>query len=510
MNKTQFKSFNVKPRKKIKNHVASTLFHGVVKKNNDTLNVKTTLFEVYKEFVNESSIHGIKYISLAKTRLERIFWIFVLVVSILSAVLLANQFYTRHQEANMRTLVIDNQYPAWKIPIPAITICHPNIVSRSRVQDFLSSNKNFTLPDGLTMNDFMDSLKQLRNVYHPTIKNQMKLKNLHDILVVNNISLKEFMSIASPQCEDFIVACRYEGKMKNCKTLIKRSLITTGYCCSFNYHYNNDPSRQFVQPDIYSFNYGERFIISIMAKGLHQDDRITSDYLGDGFKIIIHNKYSYPGTLSQEFITSMNIEVITRLYARRLTASKNVLDSPVQERKCFKNLNKNIPYKMENCLIKCREKVQKEECGCLPFYASTIYSNDTICTLLDIPCLAKIKIKVLTLNPDSCGCYPDCEEDTFTVDTTSLSMDVTQLNPSAFYQASKNYTHATAIHITFSEQTCMLQRREIVLSWINLVSSLGGVFSLFLGCSFISLFEMIYFFGYFIWKISRKKKGKKK
>lgn len=64
MNRPKLRNINVQPRRKI------PVFYGIVERN-DKPTVKKTLESVYKEFVNESSIHGVKYIATAKTRLER-------------------------------------------------------------------------------------------------------------------------------------------------------------------------------------------------------------------------------------------------------------------------------------------------------------------------------------------------------------------------------------------------------------------------------------------------------
>lgn len=65
-----------------------------------------------------------------------------MILSIVAATSLAEQFYERHKSGNMRTLVVTNQYPSWLVELPAMTFCHPSLVAMQRVNQYLDTHKN--------------------------------------------------------------------------------------------------------------------------------------------------------------------------------------------------------------------------------------------------------------------------------------------------------------------------------------------------------------------------------
>ncbi|KAI4498236.1 hypothetical protein M0802_006722 [Mischocyttarus mexicanus] len=250
----------------------------------------------------------------------------------------------------------------------------------------------------------------------------------------------------------------------------------------------------------YSFNFGSRYIMSFLMKPLPTNDRISSIINGDGMKILIHEKYTYPGSTSFQFIASTGQEIIAKLDPTALSSSTEILNLPTTVRGCYmaKSPNKNHRYRADNCFIHCREAITRKLCGCVPFSASVMETNTDlrICNLTHISCLARITLQTytLTLQDSECDCLPDCEKISYKVAVTKLPMSAIQYSPGKFYKAAAQISNATILHVTYAKHSATFERRELVLSWINLISSLGGVFSLFLGCSFISLVEIFYFF----------------
>jgi acid-sensing ion channel, other len=103
----------------------------------------------------------------------------------------------------------------------------------------------------------------------------------------------------------------------------------------------------------------------------------------------------------------------------------------------------NGEYNYADCMVKCKLKSVIALCKCKPFNLPNDYSDMKVadfpyCSLADIPCINKYRIKWLTYRPrdivvglereieDSLSChqcYPLCSSSSYMVDTTS-----TQLN----------------------------------------------------------------------------------
>ncbi|XP_074103568.1 sodium channel protein Nach-like [Cotesia typhae] len=495
--------------------------------------VCNTISETYKEFAAISTVHGLKYTVHVKSTWGKIFWTLVIILSVISATQLAQKFYIRHKAANMRTLVISNQYPSWYFSFPAITYCHSTIASLHRIEEALTTG-TIRWPKDYTLQDLIKNLVFLREALIPTNRYPNQTQRLQRFLNANNFSLLELFKIVSLPCEDFIVLCRFEMEITPCEELLTSTLTPYGLCCSYNYaRYNGEerysynllifttqmliqysltyllPHRYKNLPEFRSPDFGMDFTLSVLVKSYPKEDRLSFSMFGQGTKIIIHERNTYPGPSAQEFVAGFRQEVIGAFKGTQLIVSQEIRDLPVEERDCCMSKPDSL-YRADNCYVKCREKIIRNYCDCVPFYASIIYSNDTICNLTHVPCLVEHKSKYEDLNfrDKQCGCKPDCEGTTFKVSTSSLDFIAAEHNPADFYQTSLEYKNPTAIHIGYASLTFMLQSRELVLSWINLVSSLGDVFSLFLGCSFVSIFEFFYYLGYLMWKLTRKKKPK--
>lgn len=52
----------------------------------------------------------------------------------------------------------------------------------------------------------------------------------------------------------------------------------------------------------------------------------------------------------------------------------------------------------------------------------------------------------------------------------------------------------TSLYVYFKDLNCIRYRRDLYMSWDGLFASFGGIFSLCLGGSILSLVEMAYFF----------------
>ncbi|XP_063978470.1 sodium channel protein Nach-like [Diachasmimorpha longicaudata] len=466
------------------------------------------LADVYNEFTHECSIHGLRYTGRHKSSLGRIFWLLVIAGSVISAGVLAQKFYLRHKQATMRTLVISSQYPAWKIPLPALTICHPNVASRYRLQQYQNEGKTIKMPYGIKLEQFMKDLEFIQEMYIPTNHFQNSMARLNTVMVYNNLTISKFLTILSPPCDDFFIRCKVHDEIKGCDEFVRISRTVYGLCCSFNYAFGKGYRRWILNQEAYSHSFGNNYIFSVILKSFGPEDRISGLTYGDGVRVLIHDSHTYPGPSAREVIARQGSEMIAYIYGHVLTVSPEVLNLPREERDCRSAKTDDGIYRLDNCVTACHEKLFRSYCNCVPYYASYIEEKETVCNFTHISCLSKVKARILQtpIREKPCNCLPTCDGTSFTVVTTVVPMIAAKYSPSPFYdQIGTKYPNATAIHITFPRQTGMIFRRDLVLSWINLVSSLGGVFSLFLGCSFISVFEILYFMVYYIIKVIKSR-----
>ena len=184
----------------------------------------------------------------------------------------------------------------------------------------------------------------------------------------------------------------------------------------------------------YSVNFGARFILSFLIKSHGPEDRVSSRMYGDGVKVLIHERYTYPGPMTLEFVAATGQETVARLYGRYLTASPEVLAMKPEERDCKKSISRTDRYRADNCYMKCRDNNFLRSCGCLPFFSLAMEEGKTVCNVSHITCLSRIyrEASAVSLRDAQCNCLPDCESTIFSLVTTTLPFNAPQFNPSEF------------------------------------------------------------------------------
>lgn len=171
-------------------------------------------------------------------------------------------------------------------------------------------------------------------------------------------------------------------------------------------------------------------------RSLPSHDRMSSITYGDGIKVLIHEKHTYPGPTAFEFIAGSGQETIAKLYPTALISSSEILSLPTTIRGCYmtRPSQKKYRYRADNCYVRCRETIIRKLCGCIPFSASIMKTGVGICNLTHISCLARITLQTytLTLQDPECDCLPDCESTSYKVAVTTLPMSAIQYSPGKF------------------------------------------------------------------------------
>jgi acid-sensing ion channel, other len=90
-----------------------------------------TVKDLFVDYANHSTIHGISYIAeQGRSWFERIWWILVVCISVFGCGKLILDAW------NISPIIIsftDKPMPIWQIPFPAITICPFNFVHTDRI-----------------------------------------------------------------------------------------------------------------------------------------------------------------------------------------------------------------------------------------------------------------------------------------------------------------------------------------------------------------------------------------
>ncbi|XP_053978590.1 sodium channel protein Nach-like isoform X2 [Hylaeus volcanicus] len=444
------------------------------------------------------------------------------------------QFMQRYDEDPTNTYIKDFDYPIFKMPFPAVTICPFSPIS---LQRRLKIMDGAILPENVTRELAMTFLKYGHHIMLPytPVKKYKHMDKLQMFLKENKWTVMDFVKNLKP-CEDVVEACWWSSERIDCNKFIKISLTSYGCCCSFNYLLEEFVGREKQQPNprpLASVDFGRRSGLKlVIKKDVLNDDDIGENELDE---VIVHHSMEFPGLNSNSYAVQKHREMQISIKGEAIIKPEGLdhLNSANQKVPvCIPgNINtlEYFPtYRYLNCYTNCRIKMMIRVCGCLPYIFSNIAEHYKIkrCGLKGLICIQEhskeISIDKDVIMPNfTCSCRAPCQE--LVYDSFPNSMYLTKTNASSSYihvseesavlrvfmnsqvfQITETLPAADEVYLlgndskqvpshTFTFEETIFYCRIFVYFYIS--ASIGGIFSLFLGCSFLSLVEIVYFGG---------------
>ncbi|XP_063918419.1 uncharacterized protein LOC135133829 [Zophobas morio] len=147
-----------------------------------------------------------------------------------------------------------------------------------------------------------------------------------------------------------------------------------------------------------------------------------------------------------------------------------------------------------------------------PYHETGTYPKTRICNLRDIHCLTEHRPLIMnsvpgfdfsTISPNHewgteqhvCKmCLPDCDYVDYSAESSSgiftRKYSSNQLN----LFGGVVIQHQSVVRVYFNDLVATKNRRDVVFSWHTLLAFYGGLLGLFIGFSFVSAVELVYFF----------------
>lgn len=214
------------------------------------------IVDALKGYCNTTGLHGFNYITRSNTtRGEKIFWIIVVIIAIITAIALVAVSSQWNSETPTVTVFESTHFSTWNIPFPAISICNFNKVSRRKamhqarilwVAGFYFQNSQHTnnsefylcrkKPANITVERLAKLFLLVLDFIEVTDRGKADYLTLGAILDENNMSTLELYEKLAPDCDEMLLRCVWKGTETRCDTLFQTSNSSIGICCSFNYH----------------------------------------------------------------------------------------------------------------------------------------------------------------------------------------------------------------------------------------------------------------------------------
>ncbi|CRL07762.1 CLUMA_CG020716, isoform A [Clunio marinus] len=435
-----------------------------------------------KTYFRATTLHGFAYLANKRNSLaEKIFGIFVLVVSIGCNIILVMKLFERIESnptimyrSNVATQVTD-------ISFPALTYCS------STLKDSSSRNTALVRTAWKLITD-NDTWEDVHTIQPEITKHISKL-------IEGNV----FSSLW------------FRGSWLNSYLVeIRRSLMSCGICQTINLADINDVINSSNVSHAFNFAKLEKLHLSFNGDDAFLDEALeiypwkTNNYgsgirglikteptkkAGNGFIIFIHNPYELPYEGHQQMILNEEEKVTFLVEPRLKILDESLMNLPNEKRNCYLKDEKKLfmfkVYTKHNCQHECLWFYIRDQCDCIPFYMF-LSPSTTICSVDKKKCYKEAHKTFWELPPEFCNCLDLCENLEYIIEKRK-SLFIKDIIEERLDNIPKSF-----ISIRFKNEEFYPLVTSSFMSSIDIISYIGGYLGLFLGFSFLSLMEIIY------------------
>ena len=392
------------------------------------------------------------------------------------------------------------------LSFPAVTICNVNRFMENRIPADMNVNKLFDIlgqiPDYeyYEDNDYDDDYELDDNKYQDA---NISLDNYDDI------NFKDLYNQSGFNLNASLMRCDWKGKNRSCcaRDFTPVFLPYYGKCYTFN-HIND--RRAFTQ-NLAGIGNGLKIWINI------KQEFYTEPYEGGhqeaGLQFLVHNENDPP------MIDVLGMAAPPGFHSYVAVRPSQFIDLPNPYTECVSSCHSG--YSRTRCLTICKGEFILQACGCEP-HGYQLQSGNRSCSLAEtVNCVSEATQKFGSGTGNNCStsCPYPCNQTTY---ESSVSMAVfpseNQVHTLSDEAASgSNYIDYDVederaaiadnirkswiiLDIYFDQLTVTSYTQVPSMTWDAMLSDLGGQMGLFLGCSVITIAEIL---EYLIRKIYR-------
>ncbi|XP_049863818.1 pickpocket protein 19-like [Schistocerca gregaria] len=380
--------------------------------------------------------------------------------------------------------VESTHWPLRALPFPAVTVCPGRrVVSRlalpllARELGEDPESLNGSLQESLL--HVLSALSLFRAPSYEGVARDLLAAGDPLLRRLVGLNVTSFMLQVLPRCEAVFQKCFFEGTPLNCCREMSLQRAPVGFCYSFN-SLTSEARRHCDAKDARPECAERRGAGSGAATGLElflRRDAATADGVRrldpPGARVTVHSPRDTPGPglMAPQWLAG-GARTVTALSvdAALITSDAELRRLPLHKRLCLfpdeRPLLFSRFYTRANCIHECLQVAHAKKCGCLP-YISRVPSGEA---------------RLPEAAPPRCGrCLPDCQEAVYSA-RPAVARDS---NPASA-------TAAAYVDVHFSQPYTIKYRRVLTFDTRQLLVSLGGIASLFLGVSLLSAAELLY------------------
>ncbi|XP_073832155.1 pickpocket protein 28-like isoform X2 [Musca autumnalis] len=470
-----------------------------------------------KRFLLETTLNGLKYVYDRERNIwERGYYLISFTVVFTSGIYMAYYFFEKWQNTPVIISMSSETTSIQDIPFPTVTFCNMNQALRSKVENFPKDSPDYALLQKLCFQEY--NYTGFRN-FTPRYKGD---------------TFTNFIIRNAQTCESMIIYCKYGPNEYKCTDLFREVLLDEGMCCVFNqmhpfFLYNGESKliRDYTStngrttiPINWSIENGYKkplpkdfyprtAIGSGVTMGLtvvlnaDVEDYYCSSTNGAGFKMLLFNPIDSPHIKDTGLPITLGHQTRVRINPKRMESAQNLRNVKAQDRQCYFSNEKELKYfkyyTRRNCEMECDAQFVYSVCRCIPYYMAMIERNASVCFLKDMECVEFAERYLVDVKAQSCKvhCLAGCQELMFYPD-----LFVSPLSRRNYSLLDTFYSNITTevmerdlaqVQIYYQENFFRGNTKVPYTGLTEFLSQTGGVMSLMVGFSVISIAEFFYF-----------------
>ncbi|XP_055599892.1 sodium channel protein Nach isoform X2 [Uranotaenia lowii] len=425
-----------------------------------------------KYFVENCSIHGVRYLGERCNVPAKLFWLSMIVCSFtaMGYILL----YTLENYEETVNINIDTSYLRWNHTFPAFSICYLKGSAMVPISKFL---EEFWEATNITKPSKLLGYQRLAHSY-TFISSSASVVGKHGMCTGRNstcdLNLEVLRQLFVPQdCTKVFEDVKYLGISYPCEKFFRLFGTEMGLCFvansiySYNMKYENLPLKYTARDErrIFEFKYKDIDVLS--------------------YTLYLHSPDELPyASMYNEMLRKAGAAIYVPVDTMEVYNKPDIRDQPMAQRECrfpFENITNYLPYSFTNCALVTRIETEFEMCNCTNPAFPKEYSS-RYCNFEGLACIFQDEVSFRTkqkLIRDK-TCIKSCLE----MEINLLGISIDEM---------KNNSEFGHVVLEVLNLPTSRYERSVARTSLDFIVSLGGVGGLFFGISLLSIVEIVYF-----------------
>lgn len=511
----------------------------------------TEISELAKQYCSYSTLHGLRYVGdTGLSIVERIFWIISFTIALTVAIYYICYLYQKWSLSPIIISLSPDPISLNEFPFPSVTICNMNKVKKTEAKRI---ERGFDDVDKLIMGDMCDIESNITYDHEQeTIDWDRMLRFMINVSQPCTDMLyyclwhgnqTDCERIFNPTMTDEGICCNFNSVTKkhlfyNAREWPDLNITYPSESVDWNAEKGYDAS---MPADVIPWRpYGAGLIYGLtLALDVDMDEYYCSSTAGAGFKMLLHNPVETPKIADFSFAITPGEESRVIVRPRISSANPSIISIPLKKRKCFFTKERKLryyrTYTQRNCILECEANFTQQLCDCVQYYMPKS-SHTPICGKKDEQCAKQarraMEIKLYdedvtnTLNITkipSCNCWPGCFEINYRIELSQSKLIPTFQSDKRYVKGDMNYftENMAVVHLFFVDSQFTKYVKNELFGFIEFLckylifrvvsiiekkeketqftASTGGLLGLFMGFSFLSFMEILYFSTMRLW-----------